>query len=313
MTPDSASHASTRAVQELMVERAKDSYARLPMLEVAFDRFALSLAQALRSYFGGMAETELKSIDYLTCQDANAELPNVALIAVVDAAEWGGAIAAVVSPELLFNIVEVTFGGRMCPPGQPQSRNFTGIEKRVGSAFCETVLADLSTAFDKVSPVSFSIDHIETNARGLLIAPPTSACVRAVIGIELDGRVGEMVFLLPNTSFEPVVHVLSQNFTGGQLGGDSGWRTKMTDMLGGSSIELAAVMHRLSVPLRDVLAWAPGQVIDLGIAPDDPVTLCCAGKDIARAEVGRRKNGRVALQFSEKLYQEEELSDVLRD
>ena len=39
LTPD------TRAVEELIVERAKLSYARLPMLEVVFDRFALSLAQ----------------------------------------------------------------------------------------------------------------------------------------------------------------------------------------------------------------------------------------------------------------------------
>ncbi|WP_323765180.1 flagellar motor switch protein FliM [Marinovum sp.] len=304
---------STREVQELMVARARDSFARLPMLEVAFDRFALSLAQVLRSYFGGVAETELTSIDYLTCQDAVADLPNVALIAVTDADAWGGTIAAVVSPELLFNIVEVTFGGRMCPSSAPQTRNFTGIEKRVGRAFCDTVLTDLSAAFDKVSPVTFRIDYLETNPRGLLIAPPTSACVRAVISVQIDQRVGEMVFLLPNTAFEQVSHVLSQHFTGGQLGGDSGWRRKMTDMLGSSSIELAAVMQQVTLPLRDVLSWTPGQVLDLGLQADDPVTLRCAGLDIALAEVGRRKNGRVALKFTEKLYQDEELSDVLRD
>lgn len=313
MTQTQANSTTTRAVQELMVERAKDSFARLPMLEVAFDRFALSLAQVLRSYFGGVAETELKSIDYLTCQDAISDLPNVSLIAVTDADDWGGTIATVLSPELLFNIVEVTFGGRMCPPGGRQQRNFTGIEKRVGRAFCETVLTDLSAAFDKVSPVRFRIDYLETNPRGLLIAPPTSACVRAVIGVEIDERQGELIFLLPNTAFEQVADVLSQQFTGGQLGGDSGWRTKMTDMLGATNVELAAVMQQVALPLREVLAWTPGQVLDLGLQADDPVTLRCSGLDIARAEVGRRKNGRVALKFMEKLYQEEELSDVLRD
>ena len=60
----------------------------------------------------------------------------------------------------------------MCPAGRPQSRNFTGIEKRVGRVFCDTVLTDLSAAFDKVSPVSFRIDYLETNPRGLLIARP---------------------------------------------------------------------------------------------------------------------------------------------
>ena len=313
MTADTAQTSTTRAVQELMVQRAKESYARLPMLEVAFDRFALSLAQVLRSHFGGVAETELKSIDYLSCQEAIADLPDVALIAVTEAEDWGGTIAMIVSPELLFNIVEVTFGGRMCPAGRPQSRNFTGIEKRVGRVFCDTVLTDLSAAFDKVSPVSFRIDYLETNPRGLLIAPPASACVRAVVSVEIDERIGELIFLLPNTAFEQVADVLSQNFTGGQLGGDSGWRQKMTDMLGGTSVELAAVMHQAALPLRDVLAWTPGQVLDLGLQAEDPVTLRCSGLDIARAEVGRRKNGRVALKFTEQLKDEEEMTDVLHD
>lgn len=107
--------------------------------------------------------------------------------------------------------------------------------------------------------------------------------------------------------------MLSQNFTGGQLGGDRGWREKMTDMLGATSVELAAVMKQVSLPLSDVLSWTPGQVLDIGLQPEDPVLLRCAGKDIGAAEVGRRKNGRVALKFTEKLYQEEELTDVLRD
>mgnify|MGYP000716446965 CR=1 FL=1 len=85
--------------------------------------------------------------------------------------------------------------------------------------FCDTVLTDLSAAFDKVSPVSFRIDYLETNPRGLLIAPPASACVRAVVSVEIDERIGELIFLLPNTAFEQVADVLSQNFTGGQLGG----------------------------------------------------------------------------------------------
>lgn len=313
MTVHPDSMLSTRDVQELMVERAKHSYARLPMLEVAFDRFALSLGQILRSYLGGMAETSLRGIDYMTCQDALGELPEVALIAVTDADDWGGTIASILSPGLLFNIVEVTFGGRTGPQTAPASRNFTGIEKRVGQGFCETVLAELTAAFNKVSPVTFRIDHLETNPKGLLLAPPTSACVRAILDIEIEGRSGEMVFVLPNTAFEQVSHLLSQQFTGGQLGGDSGWRSKMTDMLGGTSVDLSAVLAQVSLPMRDVLAWTPGQVLELGLQADDAVTLTCVGKDIAHAEVGHRKNGRMALKVTEKLYQEEELPDVLRD
>ncbi|MBN9887109.1 flagellar motor switch protein FliM [Salipiger abyssi] len=313
MSVESPIHPDTRAVQELIVERAKYSYARLPMLEVVFDRFSLSLAQVLKSYLGAMADISLKKIDYLTCQDALENLPDPALIAVTDAESWGGTIATILQPDLLYSILEITFGGRAVPGGARNPRTFTAIEKRVGQGFCEEVLKELSGAFANVAPVSFKIDHLETNPKGLLLAPPTSACVRAVLSIEIEDRSGEMVFVLPNTAFEKVSDVLSQHFTGGQLGGDTGWRLKMTDMLGGTNVAMAAVMCRASIPMRDVLSWVPGQVLDLGMQVDDPVTLCCAGKELARAEVGRRKNGRVALKFMEKLYEEEELPNVLRD
>ncbi|WP_353475753.1 FliM/FliN family flagellar motor switch protein (plasmid) [Salipiger sp. H15] len=303
----------TRAVEELIVERAKRSYARLPMLEVVFDRFALSLAQVLKAYLGAMVDVSLAKVDYLTCQDAIDGLPEPALIGVTDAVEWGGTIAAALRPELLYSILEITFGGRTVPESPRIVRNFTGIEKRIGKNFCERTLAELSHAFEKVTPVRFEVSHLETNPKALMLGPPTSSCARAVLKINIEDRIGEMVFLLPTTAFEAVADVLSQNFTGGQLGGDTGWRMKLTDKLGTTNIPVSAVLGEARITLREVLSWMPGQVLDLGMQVDDPVKISVIGKDIALAEVGRRKNGKIALKISEKLYEEEDLPNVLLD
>ncbi|SDG92351.1 flagellar motor switch protein FliM [Alloyangia pacifica] len=313
MTEQSTITIDTRAVEELIVERAKRSYARLPMLEVVFDRFALSLAQVLKAYLGAMVDVSLDKVDYLTCQDAIDSLSEPSLIGVTEAAEWSGTIAAALRPELLYSILEITFGGRTVPESPRAPRSFTSIEKRIGKAFCEETLKELSVAFEKVTPVSFEISHLETNPKALLLAPPTSSCARAVLRINIEDRIGEMVFLLPTTALDAVSDVLSQNFTGGQLGGDTGWRMKLTDKLGTTNIPVAAVLGEARISLREVLSWVPGQVLDLGVQIDDPVTLCVTGKHIARAEVGRRKNGKIALKVSEKLYEEEDLPNVLLD
>ncbi|ANT63192.1 hypothetical protein AYJ57_22175 (plasmid) [Salipiger sp. CCB-MM3] len=313
MTEHSEITIDTRAVEELIVERAKRSYTRLPMLEVVFDRFALSLAQVLKSYLGAMVDVTLKQVDYLTCQDAIDALPDPSLIAVTEALEWNGTIAAVMRPDLLYSVLEITFGGRTVPESPRSARSFTGIEKRVGKSFCEKTLGELSSAFEKVTPVKFEVSHLETNPKALLLAPPTSSCARAVLSLNIEDRVSEMVFLLPNTAFDSVGDVLSQNFTGGQLGGDTGWRLKLTEKLGTTAIPVSAVLGQAVMPLRDVLSWMPGQVLDLGMQVDDPVTISVIGKDIAKAEVGRRKNGKIALKVSDKLYEEEELPDVLLD
>ncbi|MBP0484597.1 flagellar motor switch protein FliM [Sagittula salina] len=307
LTPD------TRAVEEMIVERAKLSYVRLPMLEVVFDRFALALTQTLKGYLGAMVDVQLKSIDYTSCQDAMEDLPEPSLIAVTAAEQWGGTIAAVMRSELLFNVVEITFGGRSASGSKHKPRSFTAIEKRVGEGFVVAVLHELSAAFDKVAPTAFTVSHIESNPRALLLAPPSSACVRAILTVEIEDREAEMCFALPNTAFEKVIGALSQQFTGGQLGGDSGWRSRMTQLLELTNVPVTAVMGEAAVTLRQVLGWAPGQVLDLGLRADDPVTLTCAGQTIARAEVGRRANGHLALKLSEKFHGPEEQSDVHAD
>ncbi len=303
----------TRAVEELIVERAKRSYARLPLLEVVLDRFALSLSQSLKTYLGSVVDVTLTKMDYLTCQDAIDSLPEPSLIGVTEAVEWSGTIGAALRPELLFSILEITFGGRTVPESPQSTRNFTGIEKRIGKAFCERTLSELSLAFEKVTPVRFEISHLETNPKALMLGPPTSACARAILEIRIEDRVGEMVFLLPTTALDAVGDILSQQFTGGQLGGDSGWRKKLTEKLGTTNIPVSAVLGETKLSLREVLSWTPGQVLELGMQVDDPVTLSVIGKTIARAEVGRRKNGKIALKVSEKLYEEEELPHVLLD
>ncbi|OWU83204.1 hypothetical protein ATO6_20420 [Oceanicola sp. 22II-s10i] len=311
MTTEQSHTADTRAVEELIIDRARLSYARLPMLEVVFDRFALSLVPVLKAYLGAMVDVSLDKIEYMSCADATEDLPNPALIAVTEAEGWAGPFAVTLKPDLLFAAIEITFGGRTVPVRERSSRSFTAIEKRVGEKLCDVALAELATAFAKVTPVKFEISHIETNPRALLLGPPASACVRARLRIEAEDREGEMIFVLPNTAFEPVNDVLSQNFQGGTLGGDTGWRTKMTGMLETTNVTLNAVMTETEVSLKEVLAWTPGTVLDFGMQAQDPVMLCCSGKAIALAEVGKRRNGRVALKLSEQLIEDEELSHVL--
>lgn len=308
-----ADQTDAKFVEELIIERAKFSYARLPMLEVVFDRFALSLSQVLKTYLGAMTDVTLEKVDYLSCNDAVEGLPNPALVAVTEAKGWAGPMAVVLEPALLFAVIEITFGGRTVPGGPRNPRSFTAIEKRIGERLCEVTLDDLERAFTKVSPTGFTISHLESNPRALLLGPPTSACVRAVMKVEAEDRTGHMIFVLPNASFEPVNHVLSQAFTGGQLGGDTGWRNKMTGMLGHTSVTLNALMGQTDIPLREVLAWTPGTVLDFGMQEDDPVTITCADMPVAKAEVGRRKNGHVALKFTERLYEEEELAQHVLD
>ncbi|MCA0922637.1 flagellar motor switch protein FliM [Pseudooceanicola nanhaiensis] len=305
-------------IEEQIIQMAKLSYERLPLLEVIFDRFALSLGPALKSYCGVLADAELEGFEYMPYSEALEGLSANGLVAITQASEWDSEIATVLDPDLLFTALEIMLGGRTVKGSDWAPRSFTAIERRLGTNICEVILRELSTAFSQLSDNDFTIDHMEGNPHTLVLAPPGSPCVRITYKITLDERVGKLSFVIPNNAIDKVRPTLAQAFRGGQLGGDDAWRALLTDQISDTSVTLAAVLHEPVLPLTSVLQWKRGQVLDLGIDSEHEVTVTCSGKKMFRAAMGRRKNGSVALRVTEdfdnaKDMKEGGFSDVVPD
>lgn len=288
-------------VEEQIIHMATISYERLPMLEVLFDRFALSLSGAIKAYSGATTEVSLQDFTYGNCGAALDSLPSPVLIAMTSATGWDGRMATVIEPQLLFALLEFMLGGRTARDGAWEPRSFTTIEKRIGTQLCDVALRELSSAFAPVTDVKFSIDSLENSPRALVLAPPASPCIKVELRVELEGRGGNLTFVIPNATFEKLRPQLIESFFGAQLGVDSGWRSLLADSLQGTNVDLTAVLHELKIPLSDVLSWQKGQTIDLGITADNCATVNCSGRPMFRAATGRNRNGSVALRVTEKL------------
>ncbi|WP_159966520.1 FliM/FliN family flagellar motor switch protein [Profundibacterium mesophilum] len=292
-------------VEEQIIHMATISYERMPMLEVLFDRFALSLSGAIKSYSGATTEVTLTDFSYGNCGAALDSLAAPTLVAMTSATGWEGRLATVIEPKLLFSLLEFMLGGRTAGEREWEPRSFTTIEKRIGSQLCDVALRELSSAFAPVTDVEFCVDHLENSPRALVLAPPASACIKVELRVEVEGRGGNLIFVIPNATFEKLRPQLIESFFGAQLGVDTGWRDQLAGSLQGTNVDLTAVLHELQVPLNDVLAWQRGQTIDLGIAGDNLATVTCSGRPMFRAAMGRRRNGSVALRVTEKLEDKE--------
>ncbi len=301
-----AGDAHDDTIEDEIIRVASESYERLPTLEVIFDRFALSLATALKKYTSAMTEVDLVSVDYMPCGAALESLASPSLLAITGATPWDGQLALAVDPELLFTTLEIMLGGRSAPVKQWTPRSFTAIEKRLGQRLCEAVLKDLSEAFAPFDKVEFAVANLESIPANAVLAPALSACVRIVMNVRFEGRGGALSFVIPNATIEKTRPLLARSFLGGQIGGDSSWRNQLTKSIRGTDVAVIAVLHELKANLRDVLDWAPGQVLDLGIDMTHEVTVSCSGKKMFRAAMGRRKNGSVALRVTEELSKMEE-------
>ncbi|WP_212522776.1 FliM/FliN family flagellar motor switch protein [Actibacterium sp. MT2.3-13A] len=291
----------TASVEEQIIRMATLSYERLPMMEVIFDRFALSLGGALKSFSAAPTEVTLDAFEYMSCNEALESLPAPWLVAVSSAKPWEGSLALVIDPDLLFTMLETMLGGRGAEKAGWVPRSFTSIEKRLATRLCEVALRELTEAFANVAEVRFSVDHLENSPHSTVLAPPRSACVKITLDVSVEGRGGKLVLVIPNMTFEPARALLAQTFLGGQIGGDSSWQSLLTESLQDTSVDLVALLHELKLPLAEVLGWRPGDVLDLGIDTEAEVTVNVSGKKMFHAAMGRRRNGSVALRVTRTL------------
>lgn len=289
------------SVEEQIIRMATLSYERLPMMEVIFDRFALSLGSALKSFSSVTTEVKLDAFEYMSCGEALENLPAPWLVAVGSAEPWGGTLALVIDPDLLFTMLETMLGGRSAGTAQWTPRSFTSIEKRLATRLCDVVLKDLGEAFADVSKVAFTVDHLENSPHSTVLAPPGSPCVKITLDVSVEGPGGKLILVIPNMAFEPARAMLAQSFFGGEIGGDSSWQAQLAESLQGTDVDLVAILHELKLPLSDVLRWRCGDVLDLGIDTESEVTVSVSGKRMFRAAMGRRRNGSVALRVTQEL------------
>src|SRR6202161_3915138 len=174
------------------------SYERLPMLEIVFDRLVRIMSTSLRNFTSDNVEVGIDNILSLRFGDYLNSIPLPAMLAVFKAEEWDNYGLMVVDSAMIYSIVDVLFGGRRGTAAMRiEGRPYTTIERNLVERMVHVVLADLSSAFDPLSPVTFRFDRLETNPRFATIGRPANAAVLAKLRVDMEDRGGRIEILIP--------------------------------------------------------------------------------------------------------------------
>jgi len=296
----------TLHLEEEIIRHARENPQQLPTLDMILDRFAIALPLAFKSFLSILPEIEEKSRQDMRCDVAVETLPQPCLISVVKAHPWAGRVACVVEPDLLFSVLELMLGGSKGKPGDWKPRSFTAIERSIGMKVAELVLNVVQNCFGHVLETTFEHDLVETMPKALVLAQPGTPSFLARYAIDLDGRRGHVSLLIPYGSFGEVRGILAAPFHGGLEEGPGGWDSEMGQTIADAELKLTAVLTHIRVSLSEVLAWQKGQVIDLGVTPEEPITGTVNGTPALRGAFGHRANGSLALRVTERLVTSEE-------
>ena len=264
------------------------SYERLPMLEVVFDRLVRLLTTSLRNFTSDNVEVTLDNITSIRFGHYLNSIPLPAMLAVFNAHEWDNYGLMTVDSSLIFSVVDVLLGGRRgTAPMRIEGRPYTTIERNLVERMLNVVLADMSAAFEPLSPVNFVFDRLETNPRFATIARPDNAAILIRCRIDMEDRGGKIETLLPYATLEPVRDLLLQMFMGEKFGRDAIWESHLAEQMFDTDIDIEAVLDEQIMNLGTIAELKLGDTLMLSATPESAVKLRCGKLEMLRGFMGR--------------------------
>ena len=287
-----------------LINAALVNYERLPMLDIVFDRLVRLMSTSLRNLTSDNVEVSLDQVSTVRFGDYMNSIPLPAMLSVFKAEEWDNFGLMVTDSSLIYSIVDVLLGGRKGSSAiRVEGRPYTTIETKLVERMVNVALADLSSAFDPLSPVSFNLDRMETNPRFATITQAGNACVLARMRIDMGDRGGRAEVIIPYATLEPIRELLLQMFMGEKFGRDSIWETHLAEELWKTNVDLTAVLDQQSMTLGDIFSFKVGSQIPLSATKASFVEIKCGDVPIFRGNMGR-KGDNIAVRIVERITKE---------
>src|SRR6202142_2795520 len=284
-----------------IIDSAMVSYERLPMLEIVFDRLVRLMTTSLRNFTSDNVEVSLDRITSVRFGDYMDSIPLAAVVSVFKAEEWENFGLATVDSSLIYSMIDVLLGGRR---GQTslriEGRPYPTIETNLVKRLVEVVLADAEQAFRPLSPVTFTIDRLETNPRFAAISRPANAAILVRLHIDMEDRGGNIELLLPYATIEPIRSVLLQMFMGEKFGRDPIWEGHFATEVSQAEISVDAVLYEADIPLKQLMKLKVGDTLPLEMSADALVAVRCGSVTLTEGRMGRGGD-RVAIRVTKQL------------
>ncbi|MFN7038188.1 MAG: flagellar motor switch protein FliM [Alphaproteobacteria bacterium] len=284
-----------------MLDKALQSYERLPMLEIVFDRLVRILSTSLRNYTADTVDIDIRSISSLRFGSYINSIPMPALVTVFKAIEWENFGLINADGHLIYSLVDILFGGRKAnQPIKFEGRPYTTIEQGIVKQLSEIILTDLGASFDPLSPATFLFERIETNPRFATIARPGDAAILLQLRVEMEDKGGKIEILFPYATLEPIRDQLLQVFVGEKFGKDSEWESHLQTEIVNTSIEMEAILTHKKTIMGEVMSLKVGSTILMDVSPEDDIILYSSGIKMFSGKLGKLGN-KIAVSINDNL------------
>jgi len=258
-------------------------------LERAHESFARTAGQRLSTELLTQIELDVLSLDQLTWSSAISQIPQPSICATIEFRPLGTQVLMTAELGLMLRLAERLMGGTSATVVKP--RELTEIEIALVRRVFDTLLEQLGVTWSELAGMTTHLLGIESQIANVNLAPPSEPTLMLTIEVKVDGSSSTMALVLPHRAVEPALeHLSGSQF--GEVQIDTEAQAAVRTGLEAVAVEIRAEVASRHMPVEEVLALKPGDVLRFRVPAAEGVTLCAGHVPAHRGQPGRNGNWR---------------------
>ena len=274
------------ADQERRIKRALETFCR-----TASTRLSAELRMPL--------ELEVINVSQMTWGNAHAQVPSRSASCLVDVPDVPTRMLLSAEMNLVMNAIELLLGGSAGDGSAHRERRLTDIDWALTRHFLERLIAQLSIVWQDITDTELGVAGLDMHLETAQTAPVSEPTLALTMEARMERDSATLALLLPYSAIAPVAHRFSSRDDVGGID-DARQSSAVREAVGRVEMTVRAEVAAVDLPIEQVLALQPGDMLRLDARADDGVTLFAGAVPMHRAMPGR-SGGRRAVQVTERL------------
>lgn len=251
----------------------KFSKDQLNTVQVIYENFCRLLGTLFSGILRLRVVAKVASVDQFTYDEFIRSVSSPSILGIFSLTPLEGKAIMEISPVVGFSIIDRLFGGPGLTTlkGQP----LTEIEKNVMERITEKVLFLFEEAWGICYQLSPFLEHIEINPQFAQIVSPQEMVVIITLNVKIGETEGLINICLPCLMLEPIADKLNTKvwFAANYNASSKEYRHNIQDVIEKTEVELAAVLKKDIIRVKDVLELQKGDVIPLEKKKEENVAI----------------------------------------
>ena len=265
-------------------------------LQRTLEAFCRTAATRLSAELRVPLELEVINSSQLTWANAHAQVLAGSVAAIAEIQPIGTRLMVSAEPGLVLGAIELLLGGT--DPAKATERRLSDIDWALARHFFDRMLAQLSVIWTDMVQLELAVTQLETHLETAQLVSVSEPTLSFTMEARFNGVSSTIVMLLPWSAIAPVADRFAQRDDAPDRGEEEIRRVRHA--VGGVDMTVRAEVASVELPIEQVLALQPGDVLRLDAPADAGITLYADKVPVHRAKPGR-SGSRRAVQITERV------------